>query len=154
MNRCEDTKCVCSEGWTGLRCESQDCDPRCNLHGQCKNGTCLCVPGWNGKHCTLEGCPNECRSSSKPGASRHGECKRTVSFSANSDGDWWACQCNEGWEGDDCSVKLETYCDDGYDNDQGKKKKDLTFDCYSTTFVRVSLNTKIITYRISVQNKK
>jgi hypothetical protein len=45
-----------------------------------------------------------------------------VSFSANSDGDWWACQCNEGWEGEDCSVKLESYCDDGYDNDKGRKK--------------------------------
>ena len=113
--------CVCSDGWIGSRCQSQDCDLRCSLHGQCKNGTCLCVPGWNGKHCTLEGCPNECRSSSKPGSSRHGECKRTNTYNGNTDGDWWACECNEGWEGEDCSVKLESYCDDSYDNDEGRK---------------------------------
>lgn len=105
--RCEDTQCVCDEGWTGSRCENQACDPRCSLHGQCKNGTCLCVTGWNGKHCTLEGCPDECSSP------RQGVCR------ANFRGEW-SCDCKDGWEGDDCSVRLESYCDDGADNDQGK----------------------------------
>ena len=33
----------------------------------------------------------------------------------------WSCECQEGWEGDDCSVRLERYCDDGKDDDQGKQ---------------------------------
>ena len=104
FSRCEDTACVCEAGWRGHRCEEQDCDARCSLHGQCKNGTCLCVAGWNGLHCTLEGCPRGC--------SGHGGCK------ANFRGEW-KCHCHEGWEGPDCSVRLETRCDDGYDDDQG-----------------------------------
>ena len=104
--RCEDTACVCETGWRGHRCEEQDCDPRCSLHGQCKNGTCLCVAGWNGLHCTLEGCPRGC--------SNHGSCK------ADFRGEW-SCHCHQGWEGPDCSVRLETRCSDGYDDDQGKQ---------------------------------
>ena len=72
------------------------------MHGQCKNGTCLCVTGWNGKHCTLQGCPQQC--------SNHGTCK--ADFLRQ-----WRCHCNKGWEGEACDVKLETRCDDGYDND-------------------------------------
>jgi hypothetical protein len=68
--RCENTACVCSEGWTGSRCQDRGCDLRCSLHGQCKNGTCLCVTGWNGIHCTLEGCPKACAS--------HGTCKANL----------------------------------------------------------------------------
>lgn len=104
-SRCEDSSCVCEAGWRGSRCGEKDCDSRCSFHGQCKNGTCLCVAGWNGLHCTLEGCPNGC--------SNHGSCK------ANFRGEW-SCHCHPGWEGPDCSVRLETRCDDGYDDDQGK----------------------------------
>ena len=32
----------------------------------------------------------------------------------------WRCQCNTGWDGDDCSTRLETNCNDGLDNDGGK----------------------------------
>ena len=77
---------------------------RCEGHGQCKNGTCVCMTGWNGRHCTLPGCPSAC--------SAHGTCvlKR---------GDW-SCQCEANWEGLDCSIRLETECRDGVDNDRGK----------------------------------
>ena len=34
----------------------------------------------------------------------------------------WSCHCHQGWEGPDCSVRLETRCNDGYDDDQGKNK--------------------------------
>ena len=104
LSRCEDSSCVCEAGWRGPRCGEKDCDARCSFHGQCKNGTCLCVAGWNGLHCTLEGCPNGC--------SNHGSCK------ANFRGEW-SCHCHPGWEGPDCSVRLETRCNDGYDDDQG-----------------------------------
>lgn len=32
----------------------------------------------------------------------------------------WMCRCQNDWEGYDCSVKLETDCDDNKDNDGGK----------------------------------
>lgn len=51
--RCDSGRCVCSEGWTGDRCDTLPCDSRCSQHGQCKNGTCVCSQGWNGRHCTL-----------------------------------------------------------------------------------------------------
>ena len=36
----------------------------------------------------------------------------------------WSCHCHQGWEGPDCSVRLETRCNDGYDDDQGKNKSE------------------------------
>ena len=35
----------------------------------------------------------------------------------------WRCVCSAGWDGDDCSTRLETNCADGIDNDGGEKKK-------------------------------
>ncbi|XP_045128078.1 teneurin-m-like isoform X4 [Portunus trituberculatus] len=99
--RCEGGSCLCSAGWTGERCGLMTCDPRCEEHGQCKNGTCICMTGWNGRHCTLAGCPADC--------SNNGACIM--------ENDEWVCRCESTWEGLDCSVKLETVCDDKKDND-------------------------------------
>lgn len=77
---------------------------RCEEHGQCKNGTCICMTGWNGRHCTLAGCPADC--------SGNGACVM--------ENDEWVCRCESTWEGLDCSVKLETVCDDKKDNDNGQ----------------------------------
>lgn len=77
---------------------------RCEEHGQCKNGTCICMTGWNGRHCTLAGCPADC--------SGNGACVM--------ENDEWVCRCESTWEGLDCSVKLETICDDKKDNDKGQ----------------------------------
>ena len=71
------------------------------------NGTCVCMAGYNGRHCTIAGCPSECRDKD------HGVCL------ANDEGQWY-CSCEEGWDGDDCSVQLEMICDDGIDNDKGE----------------------------------
>lgn len=32
----------------------------------------------------------------------------------------YLCECSAGWTGPDCSVQLETICDDEIDNDGGK----------------------------------
>jgi len=31
----------------------------------------------------------------------------------------YSCVCNDGWEGESCSVRLEMECNDEIDNDQG-----------------------------------
>jgi len=31
----------------------------------------------------------------------------------------YKCVCNDGWEGESCSVRLEMECNDEIDNDQG-----------------------------------
>ena len=107
--RCLDNHCVCPPDYHGERCELKKCDVRCaSPRGQCNNGTCLCVNGFNGKHCTLDGCPFKC--------SGHGQCRV-------SDDQWrlWKCECEDGWTGKACEVRLETRCGDGYDNDRGER---------------------------------
>ena len=32
----------------------------------------------------------------------------------------WSCACSSGWDGEDCSTRLETNCGDGVDNDGGE----------------------------------
>lgn len=53
----------------------------------------------------LAGCVNSCN--------RHGNC-------VLEEGEYH-CQCNDGWAGIDCSVRLEMECNDELDNDQGKR---------------------------------
>ncbi len=114
---------MCHAGWSGPFCRDVDCDPRCGMHGQCKNGTCLCVTGWNGKHCTIDGCPKQC--------SEHGSCVASaeaadggggddLNFGRSGGGSEWRCECRDGWEGEDCSHRMEKSCGDGVDNDNGK----------------------------------
>ncbi|XP_050300219.1 teneurin-a isoform X3 [Anthonomus grandis grandis] len=98
---CELGKCKCDIGWTGLRCEQLPCDTRCQEHGQCKNGTCVCSQGWNGRHCTLPGCENAC--------SGHGQCTLEEGQ--------YKCVCIDGWAGFDCSIRLESECQDDTDDD-------------------------------------
>lgn len=57
-----------------------------------------------------EGCANGC--------SGHGECNRQAG--ELSDQEEWACTCENGFSGLDCSVQLESNCGDNIDNDKGK----------------------------------
>ena len=34
----------------------------------------------------------------------------------------WRCECSAGWDGPDCSTRLETLCSDGQDNDGGEER--------------------------------
>lgn len=49
------------------------------------------------------GCDNSC--------SNHGNCVLANNM--------YSCVCNEGWEGANCSVRLEMDCNDEIDNDLG-----------------------------------
>jgi len=50
-----------------------------------------------------EGCDNGCDN--------HGNCVLVNNM--------YSCVCNDGWEGETCSVRLEMECNDEIDNDQG-----------------------------------
>lgn len=54
----------------------------------------------------VDGCPSNCGNS-------RGACL------LNQDG-VFKCECSPGWTGSDCSVMLETECNDDKDNDGGK----------------------------------
>ena len=49
---CQNSRCICKPGWTGLICDSPQC-PACGTHGKCSNGSCLCEKGWSGRLCTI-----------------------------------------------------------------------------------------------------
>ena len=70
------------------------------------------MTGWNGLHCTLEGCPGQCTG--------HGSCVAGGGggFGLGDEREW-SCECEGGWEGDDCSVRMESDCSDEVDNDAG-----------------------------------
>ncbi|VDO35068.1 unnamed protein product, partial [Onchocerca flexuosa] len=98
---CGNGICVCDEGWTGMDCTEKKCLPGCELHGHCNNGTCMCNKGWNGENCYIAGCVNDCNG--------NGVCRL---FSGE-----WKCSCHTSYFGENCSLPIESSCDDGVDND-------------------------------------
>uniref|UniRef100_A0A915PKS0 EGF-like domain-containing protein n=1 Tax=Setaria digitata TaxID=48799 RepID=A0A915PKS0_9BILA len=98
---CGDGVCICDEGWTGMDCTERRCLPGCEQHGHCNNGTCMCSKGWNGENCYIAGCVNDCNG--------NGDCQL---FSGQ-----WKCACHTSYFGENCSLPIESSCDDGIDND-------------------------------------
>merc|ERR1711871_653679 len=79
---------VCMPGFTGERCEIDDCDDKhkCSGNGICKQNKCFCNPGFTGEACDKPTpCPKDC--------SDNGTCK------------YGKCFCNLGFEGDDCATE-------------------------------------------------
>ena len=135
---CLDGKCYCNENYAGPGCSMQVfdengesllvsgtptplveppvpedeqlanlCKERC-LHGRCtgeKLQDCSCFHGFNGRFCTMEGCPSNCTG--------HGTC---IAAFVLENSQHFACHCETGWKGNDCSMKRER-CSGGEDED-------------------------------------
>jgi hypothetical protein len=57
---CWHDRCVCANGWHGVKCEVRDCETivlncslaeDCSMHGECYFGKCICEPGYSGTQC-------------------------------------------------------------------------------------------------------
>ena len=77
---------MCDRGWHGHNCSLASCPRNCSGHGTCDvtTGVCACDVGWNlHSTCALQECASNCTN---------GVCV---------DG---SCECNPGYEGDDCET--------------------------------------------------
>jgi hypothetical protein len=48
----------------------------------------------------------------------------------------YSCVCDDGWEGESCSVRLEMECSDEIDNDQGTLLMYIEFNITHKTWIR------------------
>lgn len=48
---CVRGKCVCTEGWFGIKCERKRCPADCSGAGYCFEGKCQCITGFCGEAC-------------------------------------------------------------------------------------------------------
>ena len=48
--RCEQGKCICSDGYGGVNCTKRTCTNDCSNHGECQADlTCKCNRDWEGE---------------------------------------------------------------------------------------------------------
>jgi teneurin len=121
---CIEGECRCQWGWTGADCGKKDCPFGCDKHGKCgEDGKCECTNGWSGENCQIglelafgnsiqfysELCMKNC--------SQMGQCLLRA--------DGWHCECQKGQFGENCEFGWESNCEDGIDNDEGKRNKAL-----------------------------
>ncbi|XP_041664187.1 tenascin isoform X2 [Cheilinus undulatus] len=139
QGRCENGKCVCFPGFSGLDCSQSNCPGNCNNKGRCVNGHCVCDPGFTGPDCSQGGCPDNCNNRGRcvkgqcvcnPGFAPPDCSKRACPGNCNNRGRCvnGKCVCESGYSGADCSqsacpgncnnrgrcVDGECVCDEGY----------------------------------------
>ncbi|KAM4641602.1 tenascin-N-like [Discoglossus pictus] len=114
---CVDGVCQCAEGYTGPACRKKKCPVDCGEFGKCVDGTCKCSEGYTGFDCKEKKCSVDCRPN---GRCVDGQClcnEGFIGISCSTDVtalcsghgkylvDSDICQCDDGWEGPDCSER-------------------------------------------------
>ena len=144
---CAGSICVCTDGYTGSRCEYDPCHGvDCGAHGWCNDGSCVCgTPAYSGDHCeTFDPCygidcgdhgscaQGVCKCDAQTHSGDHCEiynpCYGKV-CGPQSHGDCresdGKCICSHGWSGDMCDVDP---CS-GYDCGHGTCVDNAQCDC-------------------------
>ena len=52
------TKCICYNGWSGVKCDTYVCGNATSLRARYDNGSCTCNPPWTGSNCSQHTCIN------------------------------------------------------------------------------------------------
>jgi len=101
--------CKCHTGYSGPHCE---CPHNCGPNGECNpdKKICDCDAGWTGPSCNTPAAPTAPTNSPPPGSiapttpsicpnncNDHGKCNETTAI----------CVCDDGWDGEDCSTKID-----------------------------------------------
>uniref|UniRef100_A0A8C2PYQ0 Tenascin C n=1 Tax=Cyprinus carpio TaxID=7962 RepID=A0A8C2PYQ0_CYPCA len=134
QGRCEDSKCICFEGFGGEDCSIElmkTCPNDCHEHGKCVDGKCVCNEGFAGEDCSIKTCPNDCH---ERGQCVDGKCVCHAGFTGHDCSELTCpsdchnrgrcvngqCVCNIGFTGEDCGTKTcpnncldRGYCEDG-----------------------------------------
>ena len=116
-----DDKCACYQRFTGPDCSQRLCKENIawvdgtqaspHAYAECSNkgicdrelGECVCHDGFDGAACQRMKCPNDC--------SGHGTCEYITELGTYASSNWDAtkvqgCNCDGGWEGYDCSLRM------------------------------------------------
>ena len=120
-------QCVCETNWFGRDCDQSCISPGgnelpCSGHGTCGYDSggalsCACSVHWTGAFCEQR-CPGD--ASYPTSCSGHGSC-----LSGNTTA---ACQCVEGWSGNDCSCSEQYTC-----SGHGTCNEDASCECLDYT---------------------
>ncbi|XP_053549282.1 tenascin-N-like [Bombina bombina] len=117
FGKCVDGVCKCAEGYTGPACRKKKCPFDCGEFGKCVDGVCQCAEEYTGPACRQKKCAVDCGPN---GRCVNGKCVCNVGYMGIScsieiaslcsgNGKYQlesgTCQCDEGWEGPDCSQR-------------------------------------------------
>lgn len=103
--------CRCNVGYNGTYCEGIESN-KCQLPGQCATGVCNLTT-------------NECECAEGTTGNQCSECDPTSSAACNSQGTCGlegTCECDDGWEGLQCTKEVDTDEDDDDSSTDGTAK--------------------------------
>ncbi|CAD5120106.1 DgyrCDS8684 [Dimorphilus gyrociliatus] len=129
IDKLNDFKCNCTEGWTGNTCSESvdDCaSGPCKNRAVCKDGannyTCECQTGYTGRHCEkdIDGCEgNPCKNG--------GKC-------TSGDAGKFTCECPKEWKGTICNDDVDECEDASICKNGGKCNNTMgAFECNCTS---------------------
>ena len=96
--------CNCADDYRGANCDFH-VDDHCSQHGAVDNqGVCTCDPGWTGVICDTGVCQGDNQA-----ADNYIDCNNHGTVLPNTYPNC-SCNCNLGWQADDCSSAVENSC--------------------------------------------